>query len=878
MFKDHRARSRHINAYHVHPRQPQPLSSPQNQPAAWPESSSLVGAFDDLLVHDDGIPSPTEPEDLSHLSPSPSPPKRNQRIIHPHLTGRPCNEYGEFLEDGTHAPPRNEDIDDWSPFADKHKVEMSAPNIDFLLELWAFDAAQKEVEGPFISHRDVYSTIDSVREGGVPWECLSVGFTGDVTPDSPSWKAQEYHIWYQNPNNVIQTMLSNRDFAGQFDAAPYQLFDQKGDRRWDNVMAGNYSWRQSSQIYEDDPTTDGAMYCPVILGSDKTTVSVATGHVEYHPLYLSIGNVHNADCKYDNDPEFRTFKRKLFHSSLSAVLQPLRGGMTVPVRVLFKAGVRAPSDDLDGDPNAGRRTKRWTDAVINAFSSMEVWDQLSIDDDVVPFTYDFPRADIHAMLAPDLLHQIIKGSFKDHLVTWVEDFLKSEHGEKRAGKIMDDIDRRIALTPSFPGLRCFPHGRRFKQWTGDNSKALMKVIIPALVEYVPAGIIRCLYAFMDFCYIVRRSELGQRDLIDIQDALKRFHTEREIFRDSGEFGPPNGLCSSITESRHITAVKRPWRRSSRFKALGQMLLTNQRLDKLAAARTDFIAPARASSNAEADDIEPKDVDGVMADVFLARHPQPKYPKALHQLSSYMAVPELPALVREFLEDKVSDYPSPPPIPPVLHASISIFHSATAIYRAPSDVSGAQGMRREIIRSTPVWRGDQNGRHDCVFIAEDEEKGGMFSRVGRIPDPLTGMWKTALAVGDKQRELALKQSPHAKALARARADMVHIKESQIGAYNQMNIDALAPPLHLVFPRLEAPVTAVVRDRRSERTSVIFISREEPRLTVPVAALKNRHVLTSCHVFDIDKLDDGGGSDPAPAPPKNLQVVGGSEGRL
>lgn len=35
------------------------------------------------------------------------------------------------------------------------------------------------------------------------------------------------------------------------------------------------------------------MYCPVILGADKTTVSVATGNVEYHPLYLSLGNVHN---------------------------------------------------------------------------------------------------------------------------------------------------------------------------------------------------------------------------------------------------------------------------------------------------------------------------------------------------------------------------------------------------------------------------------------------------------------------------------------------------------------------------------------------------------------------------------------------------------
>ena len=54
-----------------------------------------------------------------------------------------------------------------------------------------------------------------------------------------------------------------------------------------------------------------------------------------------------------------------------------------------------------------------------------------------------------------------------------------------------------------------------------------------------------------------------------------------------EFGVPNGLCSSITKSKHIKAVKKPWRCSNCFQALGQMLVTNQRLDKLAAARVDF---------------------------------------------------------------------------------------------------------------------------------------------------------------------------------------------------------------------------------------------------------------------------------------------------
>ena len=55
------------------------------------------------------------------------------------------------------------------------------------------------------------------------------------------------------------------------------------------------------------------------------------------------------------------------------------------------------------------------------------------------------------------------------------------------------------------------------------------------------------------------------------------------------FGAPNGLCSSITESKHIKAVKKPWRHSSQYQALGQMLLINQCMDKLAAARVDFVA-------------------------------------------------------------------------------------------------------------------------------------------------------------------------------------------------------------------------------------------------------------------------------------------------
>ena len=57
-------------------------------------------------------------------------------------------------------------------------------------------------------------------------------------------------------------------------------------------MSGDWAWNKAD-IIAQDPRTHGAMLVPVILGSDKTTVSVAMGQTEFYPLYLSIGNVRN---------------------------------------------------------------------------------------------------------------------------------------------------------------------------------------------------------------------------------------------------------------------------------------------------------------------------------------------------------------------------------------------------------------------------------------------------------------------------------------------------------------------------------------------------------------------------------------------------------
>ncbi|KAH9953256.1 hypothetical protein BJV74DRAFT_800283 [Russula compacta] len=128
--------------------------------------------------------------------------------------------------------------------------------------------------------------------------------------------------------------------------------------------------------------------------------------------------------------------------------------------------------------------------LIQCFDPGILWDDYGIHSDIVPFTEHFLRANIHELLLPDLLHQVIKGTFKDHIVTWVNEYLHIVHGEARGNEIIDDIDRRISLVPSFPGLRHFPDGRDFTQWTGDDSKALMKVYITAIAGHVPSEMVK----------------------------------------------------------------------------------------------------------------------------------------------------------------------------------------------------------------------------------------------------------------------------------------------------------------------------------------------------------------------------------------------------
>ncbi|KAJ8455013.1 hypothetical protein ONZ51_g12691 [Trametes cubensis] len=724
-----------------------------------------------------------EPSSSSRASSDPEATNRTTRELHPYINARICDDHGNHIEH--HSSLRVEPASDmdWTPYTDRLQFEtaellyaqeqMSAANIDRLLELWEASLIPHGEASPFKNHVDLYRTIDSTELGDVRWQCFTIRYQKDVPlQDPPPWMLDEHEVWYRDVRTIVKQMLSNPDFKSQIAYAPYREFSPDGTRLLRDFMSGDWAWRQADILSEHEGC-HGSAFVPIILGSDKTTVSVATGQNDYYPLYVSIGNVENSvrrahrnavalaaflaiphtTRQFNDDANFRKFRRQLFHTSIARILDSLQAYMETPDivlcgdgryrKVLYSIGpyiadypeqallasivqgwcptCTATNKDLDG-PGAGRRSRAHTELLVKEFELGELWDDYGLVGDVV-------------------------------------------------------------------------------------------VYLPALHGRVHRDVVQTVRAFLEFCYIVRRDVHSPSTLKHLQNALDRFHKYPVHYaRRIWDFGAPNGLCSSITESKHIKAVKEPWRRSNRHEALGQMLLTNQRMDKLSASRVHFEnrqmlarshiesvksqhdpdgvhmkrkrgrpkkRPASSNLNGETDPDDSNDSDDsgivegprVLARTTLSAG---KQRKLAGDMALTLTTPNLIEMMRRFLFHQLhpgslqsGSTLSLDDCPPLDEdAALYLHFSAEAVFYAPSDISGTTGMRKEFIRATPSWR-KKHPRYDCVFINRNSALPGLlgmdvgrvkafisfkygrmryecalvhwYKRVGSSPDEDTGMW-------------------------------------------------------------------------------------------------------------------------------------------
>jgi hypothetical protein len=135
------------------------------------------------------------------------------------LLGQKCDHAGVNIAVNSPPPPpppRESDHgpDNWTPYAGRVEFEladfiyrqnqMSASDIDTLLNLWGASAAMNGGSAPFRNHKDLYSTIDATPLGDVPWQSFSLHFNGDLPEGQvPSWKEAGYDIWFHDPRELI---------------------------------------------------------------------------------------------------------------------------------------------------------------------------------------------------------------------------------------------------------------------------------------------------------------------------------------------------------------------------------------------------------------------------------------------------------------------------------------------------------------------------------------------------------------------------------------------------------------------------------------------------------------------------------------------------
>lgn len=173
------------------------------------------------------------------------------------LTATICDANGNPIPRNAPPPPYDDpEQTDWSPYESRAHFElaeflykenqMSAGNIDKLLNIWGQHAASTGGEAPFRNHKALYETIDSTPVGDVPWQSFKLKYDGiRPTRDAPAWMDDEHIVWFRDPCDLLRNLLSNTDFDGEFDYMPFQEYDDNGNHRYQDFMSGNWAWRQA---------------------------------------------------------------------------------------------------------------------------------------------------------------------------------------------------------------------------------------------------------------------------------------------------------------------------------------------------------------------------------------------------------------------------------------------------------------------------------------------------------------------------------------------------------------------------------------------------------------------------------------------------------
>ncbi len=200
-----------------------------------------------------------------------------------------------------------------------------------------------------------------------------------------------------------------------------------------------------------------------------------------------------------------------------------------------------------------------------------------------PFWHELPHCDIFSCITPNLLHQLHKGVFKDHTISWVTKSLDGGGNE---------IDQRFKMLPGHPALRHFKKGiALISQWTGTEYKHMEHVFLGVMTGASDPMAVRAVRAVLDFIYYAHFEAHSDDSLLALETTWVMFHENKDIFHKAGihnhfhipklhsalhytlsirKLGTADGFNTENTEHLHIDYAKRGYNTSNKKEYIKQM--------------------------------------------------------------------------------------------------------------------------------------------------------------------------------------------------------------------------------------------------------------------------------------------------------------------